>query len=169
MVGGMGTLPYIYEMAQRTGWISVDYIGKILAVSQVTPGPLACNIGTITGYRVNGIMGAFIANLGFVFPAIIFMYISYKLINKIKNNNKANEIIKFVRSAALAVMIASSITLFKTGFLYEQTFKIEKIFYVLNYKSVIISLVIFFISNWKKINSLLLILLSACIGVLVGV
>jgi chromate transporter len=161
--GGLGTLPYIYEMANKTGWINAEYIGKILAVSQVTPGPLACNIGTITGFKAGGILGAFVANLGFVLPAVVFMTISYKFLNKIKNNEKANEVIKIVRCSALAVMLGSSTTLFKSAFLGEN----------INYKNIIIAIIIFGFIIWngksnckiKKINSLGLILISAVIAV----
>ncbi len=165
--GGLGTLPYIYEMSNRTGWISSEYIGNILTVSQVTPGPLACNIGTITGFKVGGIIGAFAANLGFILPAIIFTTICYKLLNKIKNNEKANEVIKIVRCAALAVMLGSSKTLFKSAFLDGE----------FNYKNIIISILVLVFVLWnswekckiKKINSLWLILISAGIAIVVGV
>lgn len=185
--GGMGTLPYIYEMCNKTGWISEEYIGKVLAVSQVTPGPLACNIGTITGFRVNGIFGAFVANLGFIVPAILFMTISYKLLNKIKNNKKANEVIKIVRSSALAVMLASADTLFKNAFLLDnfnyKNYNFEnlniinlilKLVNVLNYKNIILAISIFIFiccsssekCKLKKINSLWLIFISAGIAII---
>lgn len=164
--GGMGTLPYIYEMADRTGWISSEYIGRILAVSQVTPGPLACNIGTITGYRVGGIFGTFIANLGFILPAVCVMTICYKLLNKIKNNDKANKAIKVVRSAALAIMISSSLTLFKNTFLIEDS--------KVNIKNVLLAIIIYLFYWWncsekwkyKRINSLVFIFISAGIAMI---
>lgn len=168
--GGLGTLPYIYEMAEKTGWINADYIGKILAVSQVTPGPLACNIGSIVGFKVNGVIGAFIANLGFIIPAIFFMGISYKLLNKIKENKKADEVIKMVRSSALAVMIGTSTTLFKNAFLIGNLNKnFSNFFSVINIKSLILCAIIFIICKLKKLNSLYLILISAVIGVIIKV
>lgn len=200
MDGGLGTLPYIYEMARKTGWISEEYIGKILAVSQVTPGPLACNIGAITGFKVSGIAGSFVANLGFICPAICFMSISYKLIKKIKNNKKANNVIKIVRSSALAVMISGSSSLFKNTFLEDTIIKInipDKIcklglfqnntiknsieIYEINFKNIALATGIYIFLTWnikesckqnskiKKVNSLALIVISAVIGIIVGV
>ncbi len=168
--GGLGTLPYIYEMAEKTGWIETDYISRILAVSQVTPGPLACNIGSIVGFRVSGILGAFVANLGFVLPAICFMGLCYKIVNKIKDNEKANKAIKIVRSAALAIMVGSSTTLFENAFLLGELEPYGKnMLNIVNYKSVILGIGIFFLSRWKKLNSLWLIFISACVSVLIGV
>lgn len=157
--GGLGTLPYIYEIARKTEWITEDYINNILTVSQITPGPLACNIGTIVGFKTAGLIGAFIANLGFITPAICFMGVGYKVISKIKNNDNANKVIKIVRSAALAVVISSSLTLFKSAFLQANG--------MISIKSIILAILIFFLSKNKKINALCLMLFSAILAVMV--
>lgn len=163
--GGLGTLPYIYEMARKTSWIEEKEITDILTLSQITPGPLACNIGTIVGLKTNGILGAIIANIAFVFPAIIFMGVGYKLFNKLQNNKKANEIIQIIRSAALAVLITSSISMFKTAFFNEmQIGELKDVFYIINFKSVILGLIIYTIQRNKKINSILLMLISATLA-----
>lgn len=167
--GGLSTLPYIYELSQKTNWITEEYIANILTVSQVTPGPLACNIGTIVGYKVNGIPGSILANLGFITPAICFMSIAYKLFDKIKSNNKAQDVIKTVRSGALSVMVISSVSLFKSAFLLKtENININNFLNFINYKAIIlgISLFIFlYLTKNKKINSFLIMLISSVIAV----
>lgn len=161
--GGLGTLPYIYEMARRTSWITEDFITKILTVSQITPGPLACNVATLTGLKAYGLLGAIVANIGFITPAICFMGLGYKMISKIKNNENANKVIKIVRSAALATVIASSITLFKTAFLVDcNPLNI-------NIKSIILAISIYLITTRKKINSIALMSISAFIAVILKI
>ena len=170
--GGLGTLPYIYEMARKTSWITEDYITNILTVSQITPGPLACNIATLVGLKTYGLIGAVIANLGFITPAICFMGVGYKLINKVKNNNTANKIIKTVRSAALAVVISSSLTLFKTAFLLTDDFvntDISNMLSIINFKSIILGIAIYFFSKNKKINSICIMLFSAILAVMIKI
>lgn len=159
--GGLGTLPYIYEMAQKTSWITEEYIGNILTVSQVTPGPLACNIGTLVGFKVHGIIGSIVANIAFIIPAICFMSICYKILNKIKNNSKVNEVIKIVRSGALVGLVVSSASLFKSAFLLNNM--------QFNLKSIILFVIIYFFSRYKKINSILLMIISGVIGIAIGV
>ena len=150
--GGMATLPYVYEMSRRTNWISEEAVTNILSVSQVTPGPLACNIGSITGMNAGGLFGAIIANIGFVFPAICFMGISYKMVKKIQNSNRAMEIIKIIRAAALASLVTSSLTLFKSAFFVDNS--------MINIKAVILGIGIFGLTKIKKISSLGLIAIS---------
>lgn len=161
--GGLSTLPYIYEMARKTSWITVDYVTKILTFSQITPGPLACNIGTIAGANANGLMGAFIANLGFITPAICFMGITYKFMNKIKGNKTIEKMMKTLRAAALAVVISSSLNLFKT------TLYLEGGFLNINIKALILGIVIYFFSKYKKIKPIILISVSAIMAVIIRV
>ena len=163
--GGLSTLPYIYEMAKKTAWIEEREITNILTLSQITPGPLACNLGTIIGLKTNGILASIVANIAFVIPAIIFMEIGYKIFNKIKDNKKANEIIQIIRSAALAILITSSISIFKRAFFNEiQIMELKDLFFIINIKSVILGLVIYFVQKYKKINSILLMFISAVLA-----
>lgn len=161
--GGLGTLPYIYELANKTLWITEENINTMLTISQVTPGPLACNIGTIVGFNVSGIIGSLFANLGFIFPAICFMGVGYKIIEKIKKNERANEVMKIVRSSALAVLIGSCLTLFKKAFL------IESEFLNINFKSLILGVGIYFLIKNKKIKSIYIMLFSAIIAVIFNI
>lgn len=54
--GGFATLPFIYQLAEQTGWISLEEVNKIVTISQMTPGPLACNIATYLGAKLDGII-----------------------------------------------------------------------------------------------------------------
>ena len=159
--GGLGTLPYIYEMSRTTSWITEEYIGNILTVSQITPGPLACNIGTLVGLKVHGVLGAFVANLAFIIPAICFMGISYKILEKIKNNPKVKEVIKIVRCGALVGLVVSAVPLFKTVFVLEGN--------ICNLKGIILFIAMYFFSKYIKVNSIYLMLISGGIGIVLGV
>lgn len=141
--GGMATLPYVYEMAERTNWIKAEAVTNILSVSQATPGPLACNIGTIVGMNAYGIIGSIVANIAFVFPAICFMGICFRMVKKIQSNNNANDIIKIVRVAALSAMVTSSLTLYKSAFFVDNN--------MINVKAIILGTIVFFVSKIKKI------------------
>ena len=44
--GGMATLPFLYDMSDRTGWFTYDMIADMLAVSESTPGPIGINMAT---------------------------------------------------------------------------------------------------------------------------
>lgn len=159
--GGMSTLPYMYEMARNTDWITEEKITNLLSMSQVTPGPIGCNIGTVVGLQTSGIIGAIVCNIAFVIPNICFIGIAYKFFHKIQKNEKVSEVIKIIRSAALAIILASSVTIFKNAFFNENG--------IISYKSIILAVLIYLLSKYKKINSILLIIISATISAICGV
>ena len=48
--GGLATLPFLYELAEKTEWISISDISNMVAVSESTPGPLGVNMATYVGF-----------------------------------------------------------------------------------------------------------------------
>jgi chromate transport protein ChrA len=88
------------------------------------------------------------------------MGIAYKFFDKLQKNKTANEIIKIVRAAALAIIITSSINIFKNAFLNNIEINNINILYLINYKSIILAIGIYFFNKYKEINSILLIIIS---------
>ena len=161
--GGFATLPFIYELAEQTDWISLEEINKMITISQMTPGPLACNIATYVGGKLNGILGSFIATISFVIPAIIFMTFIYKIINKFKYNKKLEIILQNIRATTFANLLISCLVIFKIVFLKNSQFiSLGNI----NLKCII--LVLFLIPFTKKINlpPLVYIFFSGIIGII---
>lgn len=48
--GGMATIPFLYDMADATGWFTYDDLANMIAVSESTPGPVGVNMATYVGY-----------------------------------------------------------------------------------------------------------------------
>ena len=55
--GGLATLPFIYDMSDRTGWFTYQQIADMVAVSESTPGPIGVNTATYVGYVTAGVPG----------------------------------------------------------------------------------------------------------------
>ena len=60
--GGLATLPFLQDMADRTGWFAHAQLADMLAVSESTPGPIGVNMATYVGYLTAGIPGAVAAS-----------------------------------------------------------------------------------------------------------
>ncbi|PWL69089.1 MAG: chromate transporter, partial [Amedibacillus dolichus] len=56
--GGLATLPFIYDMADKSGWFTHLDISNMIAISESTPGAMGINMSTYVGYLVDGISGA---------------------------------------------------------------------------------------------------------------
>ena len=84
--GGMATLPFLYDMADSTGWFTHGQLADMVAVSESTPGPIGVNMATYVGFTAGGIPGAVIATIGEVTPSIIVILIVAAMLTKFRNS-----------------------------------------------------------------------------------
>lgn len=71
--GGYAMLPFIQSEIARHGWLSAQEFIDIIAVSEMTPGPIAVNSATFVGYRCAGVLGGAAATLGVALPSLIII------------------------------------------------------------------------------------------------
>ena len=63
--GGLATLPFLYEMGEKTGWFTAQDVLNLLAVSESTPGPIGVNMATYVGFVAGGVPGAVVVRSRF--------------------------------------------------------------------------------------------------------
>ena len=72
--GGYAMLPIIKrELVDNLGWIQEKDIYNYYAIGQSTPGIIAVNTATMTGYSLQGVKGALAATTGFILPSLIII------------------------------------------------------------------------------------------------
>ena len=71
--GGLATLPFLYEMGEKTGWFTTAQVADMLAVSESTPGGIGVNMATYAGFTAAGVPGGIVATLGLVFPSLVII------------------------------------------------------------------------------------------------
>ena len=84
--GGLATLPFLYDMADRTGWFTRTQLADMLAVSESTPGPIGVNMATYVGYVTRGIPGAIVSTLGLVTPSVIVILMIAAFLKAFRHN-----------------------------------------------------------------------------------
>ncbi|MFW6362762.1 MAG: chromate transporter [Spirochaeta sp.] len=79
--GGIAAVSLIiHEIVQQRGWLTPSEMNEVIAISQMTPGPIAINTATFVGYRLAGIAGSTVATLAVVTPALISLTVFVLLI-----------------------------------------------------------------------------------------
>ena len=74
--GGYAMLALIQdECVERKQWITNEEMATVTAIAESTPGPIAINCATYTGYRQAGIPGAVAATVGVVLPSFVIIYL----------------------------------------------------------------------------------------------
>ena len=66
--GGLSMIPLISSEMISHGWMTAEEVSDIVAIAEMTPGPLGLNCATFAGIRAAGILGAFVANMGALSP-----------------------------------------------------------------------------------------------------
>ena len=68
--GGLATLPFLYDLSDKTGWFTHAELANMLAVSESTPGAIGINMATYVGFETASLPGAVIATLGLIAPGM---------------------------------------------------------------------------------------------------
>ncbi len=106
-------LPYIETMIiDNHAWLTSSEFLDILAISQVTPGPIAINAATFIGFRYLGFLGAVAATFGIVSGPFIFMSIVTRFIEKYKSSDISEYIFKFLRPITAALILSAAYSTF---------------------------------------------------------
>ena len=113
--GGYAVLSLIQkDVVQKFNWISVSEFTEIVALSQVTPGPIAINSATYIGYTVTGnVFGSMFTTLGVVMPSFLVLFVLVLFLNKYKNSLVIERAFKALRPVVLGLILAAGLALLK--------------------------------------------------------
>ena len=151
--GGYAMLPLIQrEVVTAHKWIGTKEFIDVVAISQITPGPISINSATYIGYKTAGIFGSTVATLGVIFPSIIIMVIISKFFIKFKNNKYVENAFLGLRPATIGLIAAAAILVAQSSFI--------------DIKSTIIFVAAFLLSYVYNLDPILLTVLSAAAGLL---
>lgn len=106
--GGLAMLPLIFQSVQEFGIMSSQEFSDLVALSQVTPGPIAVNAATFVGFNYAGIPGALVATLGVGLPSFVIMLIVTNFIEKFNNSRVVRGAFTGIRPVTVG-LIASAV------------------------------------------------------------
>ena len=125
--GGLATIPFLYEIADKYGWFARDFIGTMVAVAESTPGPIGINAATYAGYTAAGMPGGLIATLGIICPSIIIIIIISKILDKFKNSRYVQSAFYGIRPAVMGMIGAVSLEMIRLAVFAENKLGIKEL------------------------------------------
>lgn len=141
--GGYTVIPFLYYLIPQYHWYSADAITNMVAVSNLTPGPIGINMATYAGYEAGGFIGSTLATFAVVLPSIIIVPLISKVLKKYKDNSYTEYIMYGLRPAAVALISVAAIKILKTSVLTIDKFKeTHSIFDIISLKAFV--LLVFF-------------------------
>ena len=125
--GGLALLPLIYQSVQQFGFMTVTEFSDLLALSQVTPGPIAVNAATYVGLKYAGLAGAGAATIGVVLPEFIIMMIVSSFLDRFQENPLVQGAFQGIRPVTIG-LIGAAVIFVSEGVLDHGPLITEKLF-----------------------------------------
>ena len=169
--GGYAMIPMIQEQVVGKGWITSESLTDFIAISEATPGPFALNISTFVGNHVGGAFGVICATIGVILPSLIIVIIIAMIMKKFITNRYVQGALNGVKPIVLALILSTAIVLFiKVIFFGGHSISGEYNFVRKSFVLLITLMMFIFIFkkiNKKSLNPILLLGLSALMGIIV--
>ena len=166
--GGYAMLPLIQEqVAARWGdVITEEAMINFIAVSESTPGPFAVNMATYIGARMGGIFGSVCATLGVVVPSFVIILIVAKCYDKFKESRIVKGCMSGLKPAVVGLIANAVLGVLTTVFFpagVALTVLTQPQFYI--FAALTGAMLVLAI---KKVHPIIIICISAALGILVG-
>lgn len=168
--GGLATLPFMYDISDKTGWFTHSMLADMVAVSESTPGPIGVNMATYVGFVTGGVPGAVIATVGLVTPSVIVILLIARVLKAFRENQYVDAGFYGLRPCSIGLIAAAGVLVVKLALfnteLYASTGAIADLF---NVKALILAAVLLAatrcIKKLKGLHPIVFILTSAVIGI----
>ena len=160
--GGMATLPFLYDISDRTGWFTHAQLADMVAVSESTPGPIGVNMATYVGFLTGGLGGAAVATVGLVTPSILVILIVSAFLERFRNSKYVNGAFYGLRPASTAMILAAGVLVVKAAFLPHGAAGLD-------WRLPVLAAALLLLTNavpqTKKLHPIVFILASAAVGI----
>ena len=169
--GGYGMISMIQtEVVWKTGWLSSSEFTDIVAISQMTPGPIGINCATYTGFTAVAnqglstplaIIGSIVATTALILPSLILMIIISKMLLKYMKSQALSYVFLALRPTVIGLLAAAALLLMTPdnfGSPNESTWQFGV--------SIVLFLATLAATLRFKINPIKMIVISAIVGLL---
>ena len=169
--GGMATLPFLYSMADKTGWFTAAQLADMIAVSESTPGPIGVNMATYVGFTTAGVPGVLAATLGLVTPSVIIILLIARVMKQFRDNKYVDAAFYGLRPCSVGLIAAAGLLVVRLALLRVDAFKASgAVLDLFNWKAIALAAVLLVLTRavkqTKKLHPIVFIGLSALAGAL---
>lgn len=148
--GGLAILPLIFQSVSEHHLMNPEDFANLVALSQVTPGPIMVNAATFVGVNYAGLPGAVAATLGVSLPSFFIMLAVIRFLDRFRNSSTVENILKGIRPATVGLIGAGAVFMAKS---------VEA-----SWVTAVIVLITVVMSGKFKINPIIIIVIMAIAG-----
>ena len=123
--GGMAIFSLIQMEVVGHGWLTPEEVVDIMAISQVTPGPIGINCATYVGYTIGGFWGSVLTTFALVLPSLIIMLSVCKayfwLSRRFQGNPYFEQTLRMLRFTVIGLIASAALMLMRPTTFIDST------------------------------------------------
>lgn len=160
-------LPIIYQTVEHYGIMTKLEFSNLVAISQITPGPVSINTATYAGFEAYGWPGALLISLAVCLPCALFTYTAVTVLKKSESILIMDMILHKMKVAGIALIAVSGFFLAE-GSIFTGPILSAKVLYQLDPVQIALFLLTFCLYYKTKMGPIILTLLAGVLSALLG-
>lgn len=113
--GGYAMIPLIQKEIEMHGWLSPPEFIDIIAIAEMTPGPIAVNSATFVGFRTAGLFGSMVATTGVALPSVVLILAISGFFYKVQKHPVNIMVFYGVRPVIIGLIASAAVFVAKTA------------------------------------------------------
>ena len=164
--GGYAAIPLVREQAVvGHAWLTMSEFADLVTIAEMTPGPITVNAATFVGARVAGPVGAVVATLGCIAPALVIVSALAYVYYRWKNLAVLQSVLASLRPAVVALIAGAGLSILKQVVFTGQAVALQNV----NWMGIVLFLAAFAALRRFKANPIAAMLCCGAVGLLLGV
>lgn len=172
--GGYAMIPLIQREIELHGWLTSSEFIDIIAIAEMTPGPIAVNSATFVGFKTAGVLGGLVSTIGVAMPSLVLILLISKHFFRFKDHPLNTAVFYGIRPVIVGLITTASIFVSQTA-LFKDNITADTVltlftapFNVLNMGSVLIFILTMISLIKFKLNPIVVIIGSGILGILLN-
>ena len=163
--GAYAVIPLVEEqMVTNTGWMTFTEFSDLVAIDELTPGPIIINSATFIGMKLGGVPGAIAATLGCILPGCIVSLILIVIYKKYKKIPIMSEIMNTLKCMSVALIFSVLLKMFLSAIFPNDIIAISE----MNFTAIVLMVVSFYVLHKYQINPIIVMLCCGAVTLLLS-
>lgn len=162
--GAYGAIPLIRDVVLKYGWLAEEELTYMIAVSESTPGPIMINLATYVGSTQAGILGSLLATTAVVIPSFVIMLLITAVLKHAIKHPAVQAVLQGMKPCIIGIILATGLYMMVSHCIMADGIDIRAILI-----TAVLAIILYILPKFKikKPSPIMLIIISACIGVVV--
>lgn len=163
--GGYAMIPLIQQELTVNHWITAQEFVDIIAIAEMTPGPIAVNAATFIGYSTAGVLGSIIATIAVTLPSLLIILSFANFLERYREHPIMKGIFAGIRPAVAGLIISAAWFIARSVLLPINT--LEFSFSTIDLRSLLIATIAFIAIRIYKTNPIKVIIAAGISGLII--